>query len=105
MHELAQKIFVTENLSMTEAYPAKQPAVLTVRLSDGTIETQRVEIALGESDNPFAPGVLRDKFLSLTEDSWIDARSVWERLMQLELEPDIAALTAIWRAAAVRTRP
>lgn len=105
VHELAQKIFVTENLSMTEAYPAKQPAVLTVRLSDGTIETQRVEIALGESDNPFAPGVLRDKFLSLTEDSWIDARSVWERLMQLELEPDIAALTAIWRAAAVRTRP
>ena len=92
VHALARKIFVVEDTTMTESYPAKQPARMTVRFTDGTVETLTVQTALGESDHPFPDGVLRDKFLSLTRDSWKQPERVWNRLMALDAEPDIAGL-------------
>ena len=98
VHALARRIFVTENPALTAAYPAHQPAVVTVRLTDGSVATERVDIILGESDNPFAPTVLRDKFRALTRAAWDNAQA-WDRLLRIDAEPSIAQLTADWRAA------
>jgi 2-methylcitrate dehydratase PrpD len=89
-HALATRIFVTEDQALTASYPAKQPAVVTLRLTDGSIETQTAEIILGESDNPFEPHVLREKFMALTG----NASDAWDRLTHLEAEPNLVRLAA-----------
>ena len=89
-HALATRVFVTEDPALTASYPAKQPAVVTLRLTDGSVETQTAEIILGESDNPFEPHVLREKFMALTG----NASDAWDRLAHLEAEPNLARLAA-----------
>ncbi len=89
-HALAARVFVTEDLELTASYPAKQPAVVTVRLTDGSVETHTAEIILGESDNPFAPHVLQEKFMALTG----NASAAWNRLAHIEMEPNLLRLAA-----------
>ena len=75
---------------MTASYPAKQPAVVTLRLTDGSVETQIADIILGESDNPFEPHVLQEKFMALTG----NASAAWDRLARIEMEPNLLRLAA-----------
>ena len=89
-HALATRVFVTEDPTLTASYPAKQPAVVTLRLTDGSIEIQTADIILGESDNPFEPHVLREKFMALTG----NASDAWDRLAHLEAEPNLVRLAA-----------
>lgn len=96
VHALAARVYVTEDPALTASYPARQPAVVAVRLADGSVETETANIILGESDNPFAPHVLRDKFMALTG----NAASAWDRLGCIELEPNVTDLCNDLRGAA-----
>ena len=101
VHDLARRVFVTEDKDLTAAYPAHQPTRFTVRLTDGTVETHAADVILGESDLPFAPHVLRDKFIELTRDAWGSAAApAWQRFHQLPLETSISRLANDLRDAA-----
>ena len=101
VHDLARRIFVTEDKDLTAAYPAQQPTRFTVRLTDGSVETHAADVILGESDLPFAPHVLRDKFVELTRDAWGSAAPhAWDRFGHLEHETNIGRLANDLREAA-----
>jgi 2-methylcitrate dehydratase PrpD len=100
VHALAKRIFVKEVETLTAAYPACQPTRCKVTMTDGTVETQDADVILGESDRPFQPHVLRDKFTELSGSSWgTAAGGIWDRLGGLRDEASITSLASDLREA------
>lgn len=102
VHVLARRIFVTEDAAATAAYPVCQPARITVRFADGSVEEAACERILGESDHPLSERTLRDKFVTLAATGWGPdaAARAWGDLARIDAIADIRELTAGWRAAA-----
>ena len=65
--ELAQKVNVTEDPSMTAECPAKRMASVTVKLTDGTELTEQVDHAKGEPENPMTAEEMQQKRQLLKE--------------------------------------
>lgn len=65
--ELAQKVNVTEDPSMTAECPAKRMAAVTVKLTDGTKMTECVKYAKGEPENPMTEEEMQQKRQLLKE--------------------------------------
>ena len=65
--EFASKIKVIENQELTNLCPEKRAAIVNVVLTDGTVETERVEYAKGDPENPMTKKELMDKWNALFE--------------------------------------
>ncbi len=63
---LAQKVAVTEDPALTAESPKMRAAVVTLRLTDGTELTQRVDYAKGEPENPMSPEEIEEKIKMLS---------------------------------------
>ncbi|HEV2634159.1 MAG TPA: MmgE/PrpD family protein [Actinocrinis sp.] len=59
---LADRVRMEADGECTAAFPHQFPAVLTVRLADGTVRRERVEHNRGGPANPLSPGELTEKF-------------------------------------------
>ena len=59
--ELAKKVAVTEDPSLTAECPHKRIAIVTVRMMDGTEQSNRVDYAKGEPENPMTEKELEEK--------------------------------------------
>ena len=58
---LARKVTVTEDPALTAECPQKRIAIVTVRMSDGTEHSVRVDHAKGEPENPMTEKELEEK--------------------------------------------
>lgn len=99
---LAAKVSVREDPAMTAQLPDRRPARVTITLTDGTRLTAATETNRGDWADPYAPGEIRAKYLSLTARLWpeVDATAVWEAAGTLRTLPDIDRLGALMRRAA-----
>ena len=104
VHDLARRIFVTEDKSLTAQYPDRQPTRMIVTFRDGRTETAGCERILGEADHPLSDAALEAKFVELTSPSLgATAPQVWRDLMRIEAVPDLGAFIRGWRTAASST--
>ncbi|MBT6276329.1 MAG: hypothetical protein HOI95_19620, partial [Chromatiales bacterium] len=65
VHQLAEKVFVSEDKAATATYPDNQPTCITVTFTDGHREVVSVDKMLGESDYPLSAAQLSEKFIEL----------------------------------------
>jgi 2-methylcitrate dehydratase PrpD len=65
IHEMAKKVFVVEDPEMTELYPDKWPAMVTIKMNNDRKYDCRVDLAKGEPENPLTNEELHNKFVSL----------------------------------------
>ena len=93
---LARRVEVAADPDFTRAFPQRQPTEVTVVLADGTELSERSDFHGGEAENPHPPEALRRKFLDLAAPVWgrDRAAALYERVLDLERAPDVAALTA-----------
>ena len=66
LRALARRVDVAEDPALTAALPARRPARVEVRLTDGEVLSRQVDTAAGEFDRPYPGEALRAKFLELT---------------------------------------
>ncbi|MCF8110115.1 MAG: MmgE/PrpD family protein [Desulfobacteraceae bacterium] len=66
INELARKVEVVEEKDITENFPAKRTAIVTVELNDGKVITRQVDFPRGMPENPLTKEELRSKFVSLS---------------------------------------
>ena len=80
--------------TFTRAFPGRQPTGVTVHLADGAELSEHADFHRGEAEHPHPPEVLRGKFLDLAAPVWGPerARSLYDRVLDLERVPDVAAL-------------
>lgn len=64
---LASKIKIVENEELTKECPSRRIAIVTVKMLDGTLKTQRVDYAKGEPENPMTKKELNEKSMSLND--------------------------------------
>lgn len=85
--------------ALDAVYPAQWPARVELRLRDGRQLTAEVPYATGEPENPVPREALVAKFTSLTAHrlSPDDTRSLAERILHLEAEPDLQVVTEALR--------
>jgi 2-methylcitrate dehydratase PrpD len=99
--------------SLDAAYPKSWPAAVEIHLKDGRVLRKRVEHALGEPENPVGRKALVERFVdmlvpprfreasgfaSISESVAMpeqQARELAERILHLELEPDLSVLQAL----------
>jgi 2-methylcitrate dehydratase PrpD len=62
---LAGRVEVVEDPALTALTPAKRPARVEVRLTDGRVLTRQVDVPSGEFDRPYTEDLIREKFVSL----------------------------------------
>ena len=91
---LAHLVEVKEDPDFTRAFPQRQPTEVTVVLADGTEMSERADFHRGEAENPHPPGAVRMKFLELAAPVWgrETAEILYDRVLDLERVPDVAAL-------------
>ena len=65
--DLAQRIDVQEDAEMDAIYPERMGGKVSIRLTDGSLETRCVEIPKGEPENFPDAKAHRSKFISLTQ--------------------------------------
>ena len=73
---LASKILVVENEDLTNESPKKRIATLMVKLSDGSEETETVEYAKGDPENPMTLEELTQKWNALAAYADAEKRSL-----------------------------
>ena len=91
---LAQKVTVTENLSMTKMLPDFRPAKVTIKLKNAQILSHSVTTNKGDWQDPYCAQDLEEKFYSLAERTINRNKSdlLYNRLMALEKSKDIRDL-------------
>ena len=96
IHALARRVEVAEDPDFTRAFPGRQPTEVTVVLADGSELSERSDFHRGEAENPHPPEAMRRKFLELAAPVWGSDRAgaLYDRVLDLDRVPDVAALTA-----------
>ncbi|RDC75221.1 MmgE/PrpD family protein [Rhodovulum sp. 12E13] len=102
---LASRVGVREDKGMTAALPDKRPALVTLHLAGGETLTAATETNRGDWADPYPPGEIRDKYLSLTRRLWPEgaAIAVWDDLTGLSGGEADALFTRMARAATPET--
>ncbi len=67
--DLARRVEVLEDPELTALFPKRWPCRVRVRMRDGEVREQRVDIPKGEPDNPLTAAELEQKFRRLAEPS------------------------------------
>jgi 2-methylcitrate dehydratase PrpD len=94
IRSLARRVEVVDNPEFTRAFPRQQPTEVTVVLADGAQISERADYHRGEAENPHPPDAVRRKFLGLAAPVWgrERAEALYDRVLDLERAPDVAAL-------------
>jgi len=89
-----RRVAVAEDPNFTRAFPARQPTEVTVELADGTQMSEHADFHRGEAEHPHPLEAVRRKFLGLAAPVWgqAGAEALYDRLLDLERVPDVAAL-------------
>ncbi|MCZ6605488.1 MAG: MmgE/PrpD family protein [Alphaproteobacteria bacterium] len=102
VQELAKRVDVTEDPSLTAMMPAYRPSVVRVELTDGTSAEAETKTNKGDAEDPYTADELKEKFFELTARVWstASAEAVFEGISRLESLEDINELTAPLKSAA-----
>jgi 2-methylcitrate dehydratase PrpD len=68
--DLARRVTVREDATLTAMLPGLRPARVRVRLSDGRELSAEVLTNKGDTEDPYSPDDVRDKFRELAEPVW-----------------------------------
>ena len=63
--DLTKKVTVLADEEMSANFPAKQTAVVEIRIKSGAVYSEQVDFPKGEPENPMSPEEVGEKFLSL----------------------------------------
>jgi len=90
VQNLVSRVFVTENLSYTAAFPEKQFCDVAISLTDASVIKGRCEVTKGEPSNPHKPEELQGKFFELGAPAWGKGvtQKLYDGLMNLEAISD-----------------
>jgi 2-methylcitrate dehydratase PrpD len=98
---LARRVVVREDPAFTAALPDQRPARVRLKLADGRVLAAEVRTNRGDTEDPYGPDEVRDKFRELAEPVWGSAHA--DRLIAavdgLDAAPDLAPLSALLAAA------
>jgi 2-methylcitrate dehydratase PrpD len=89
---LTKKISVTADEEMSKIFPAKQTAVVEVKMADGRGYSEQVDFPKGEPENPLSVEEVREKFTSLTTYSGrskAEADEIFDAAMDMENKFDV----------------
>jgi 2-methylcitrate dehydratase PrpD len=80
IRDLARRVEVVADPALEAGFPARRPARVAMRLTDGRVLGREVENASGEFDRPYAPEILREKFIELAAPrlGTPGARAAWD---------------------------
>ncbi|WP_291300063.1 hypothetical protein [Desulfosporosinus sp. BICA1-9] len=96
---LAQKVYVSENPSLSAMSPGKRPAQVTLYLQDGRRLSETVFSSQGNFDKPYPLSLVIDKFRQLAGE--VVGSNVADELidlcLNLEEVDNIASLSALLR--------
>jgi 2-methylcitrate dehydratase PrpD len=92
--ELMKKVKVTSDPNLTEAYPRKWPARVTITLKNGQRLAGANEYPKGDPENPLSEQELIMKFRNLTEETLSSHRAdtILDRVMGVEAIRDVNRL-------------
>jgi len=93
LHDLAAKVRVTPDEELDSIYPEdSRPTTVEVKLNDGAVHRERVDMPWGEPRNPLTDGELLDKFVNWSSPT-IDrekAERIWSALGCLDELKDVS---------------
>jgi 2-methylcitrate dehydratase PrpD len=93
VRKLMERTHCYRDAALDAVYPQQWPAEAAITLRVGRVLKKRIEYATGEPENPVSRPALVDKFVSLAQVP--DAHSLAQRILAIETEPDLQALTAV----------
>lgn len=103
IRSLARRIFVREDAEATAKLPALRPARVTVTLKNGRVLEAQALTNRGDTEDPYTPAEVRQKFFDLAVPVWGQPRAE-EIIAAVDALPgaaDIAALDALLASAPV----
>lgn len=91
---LARRIFVREDPEATAKLPALRPAHVTITLTDGRVLEAQALTNRGDTEDPYTPAEVRQKFFDLAVPVWGQSRAeaIIAAVDALPQAPDTAAL-------------
>lgn len=94
---LASRVTVVEDPEFTAMTPARRPARVVIRFSDGSKSQMTVTGSKGDPDQPMTPDELEAKYHRLADPMLGNepARQAWDQLGQLEQVPNLMHLTEL----------
>jgi 2-methylcitrate dehydratase PrpD len=94
---LAQKVTVEEDRSFTAMMPDRRPSKVRITMSDGKELDAETYSNKGDSDDPYSPEELQEKYYELTAPIWGRevATELYSAVMELEKVDDVNQVTAI----------
>jgi 2-methylcitrate dehydratase PrpD len=95
--DLARRVTVREDADLTAMLPGLRPARVRVHFMDGRLASAEVLTNRGDTEDPYSPDEVRDKFRELAEPVW--SREHVERILSevnaIDRAPDIRSLTGL----------
>ena len=94
--ELAQRVTVSEDPKLTAMMPDHRPSKVKVTLTNGTVFEAQTLTNKGDSEDPYSPEELREKYYELAERVWKRdiAEAIYADAMNLEKLDNVNQLTA-----------
>jgi 2-methylcitrate dehydratase PrpD len=101
VRDLARRVFVCEDAEATAKLPALRPAKVTITLTDGRVLEAQALTNRGDTEDPYSPTEIREKFFDLTVPVWGEphAAAILAQVDTLPKAQDIATLNALLAAA------
>jgi 2-methylcitrate dehydratase PrpD len=95
--DLARRVVVREDAALTAMLPGLRPARVRVELSDGRVLSAEVLTNRGDTEDPYTPDEVRDKFRELAEPVWggEHAQRILGEVEGIDKAPDIRGLTSL----------
>ncbi len=96
---LAKRVAVVEDPALTAMMPARRPARVRVKLTDGTLLAAEAFVNQGDAEAPYPAAELARKYFELAAPAWGEdaAKAVHHAVGELETIDDIRRLTALIR--------
>jgi 2-methylcitrate dehydratase PrpD len=99
--DLAARIGVTEDPSMSAQLPDMRPARVTLHMCDGTILRAETRTNRGDYADPYSSHEIRAKYQSLTRRRWTQSQAnlTWGAIMDLNNASNLKTLFETLKAA------
>jgi len=96
IRKLAQRVTVTEDPELTAMMPDHRPSKVKLTLTNGTVFEAQTLTNKGDSEDPYSPEELREKYYELAERVWKRdiAEAIYADAMNLEKLDNVKQLTA-----------
>ncbi len=97
---LAKRITVREDKALTAMLPGLRPARVRITLADGRILAAEAFTNRGDTEDPYSPAEIREKFFEVAGSVWNEAHcmALLEAVEDLDRAPDLRALSRLLAA-------